>query len=176
MLVSIAEEMNPTRRNAMEDVHVFHAPTTWDAPDDHATFIGVYDGHGGRLIVDYLEDHLASNVATEWRFLESEHREHVPVTSTDGQQRKKRRLKDVDCDAHQFGGKPKPHDSLSSLEESKDDKEGKIIQTSLERAFLLTDIQSRMAGLTTSGATVVCCIVVPKFSPHLHFNSCCQCW
>jgi len=43
------------------------------------------------------------------------------------------------------------------------DKESQIIQTALERAFLLTDIQSRMDGITTSGATVVCCVVIPKF-------------
>ena len=47
MLVSIAEEMNPTRRNTQEDAHVVHGPGTWGAPNDHATFIGVMDGHGG---------------------------------------------------------------------------------------------------------------------------------
>src|SRR6056300_1745320 len=68
MLISTAEEMNPTRRNTMEYVHVIHAPITWSAPHPSASFIGVYDGHGGRLIVDYLEDHLSKNVAQEWRF------------------------------------------------------------------------------------------------------------
>lgn len=43
------------------------------------------------------------------------------------------------------------------------ERESQIIQTALERAFLLTDIQSRMDGITTSGATVVCCVVIPKF-------------
>ena len=52
----------------MEDVHVIHPPNTWAAPHPSASFIGVYDGHGGRLIVDYLEDHLSKNVAQEWRF------------------------------------------------------------------------------------------------------------
>ena len=31
--------------------------------------------------------------------------------------------------------------------------------TRIERAFLLTDIQSRMAGIMTSGATVAICLV-----------------
>ena len=31
------------------------------------------------------------------------------------------------------------------------------------RAFLLTDIQSKMANITTSGATVVCVVIVPHF-------------
>eukprot|EP00804_Cyclotella_cryptica_P003889 CCRYP_015747-RA/>CCRYP_015747-RA protein AED:0.30 eAED:0.30 QI:0/-1/0/1/-1/1/1/0/362 len=151
MVVSIAEEMNPTRRNTMEDVHEFHGPATWNCPDDNAVFIGVYDGHGGRSIVDYLEDHLASNVATEWCVLCRETR----GDGSDGDgRRKKRRLQD--------DGGSSVEDGVEN--EKENDSDGKIIRTSLERAFLLTDIQSRMAGLHTSGATVACCIVVPKFS------------
>lgn len=147
MIVSIAEEMNPTRRNTMEDVHEFHGPATWNCPDDNATFIAVYDGHGGRSIVDYLEDHLASNVAKEWCFEMRGDR-----SDCDGR-KKKRRLED---DVTNEG------DGVDSNKEE-NDSDGKMIRMSLERAFLLTDIQSRMAGLHTSGATVACCIVVPKF-------------
>lgn len=159
MIVSIADEMNATRRNTMEDVHVFHGPGTWNCPNDNATFIGVYDGHGGRLIVDYLEDHLASNVASEWSHMESE-RKKDESAEKEFQRQKKRRLDATDDrDNNNSGGKenqPSP--------ENDNDKEGKLIRTSLERSFLITDIQSRMAGLTTSGATVVCCVVIPKFS------------
>ena len=130
-MISTAEEMNPTRRNTMEDVHVHHAPSTWDAPDSNATYVGVYDGHGGRGIVDYLEDNLASNVAKEWCFENDKEGE-----------RKKRRIES----------------------EKMDRRADTAILTSLERAFLLTDIQSRMRGIQTSGATVACCVVVPKFS------------
>ncbi|EED93372.1 hypothetical protein THAPSDRAFT_262201, partial [Thalassiosira pseudonana CCMP1335] len=116
MTVSIAEEMNPTRRSTMEDVHVYHPPNSWNHPTcTSATFIGVYDGHGGRSIVDYLEDHLAENVGKE-------------------------------------------------NETNNNSSEGQLIQKALERAFLLTDIQSRIAGHTTSGATVACCVVIPKLA------------
>ena len=41
MRISTAEQMNPTRRNTMEDCHIYHQPNTpglWEHP---STFIGV---------------------------------------------------------------------------------------------------------------------------------------
>jgi protein phosphatase/protein phosphatase PTC1 len=38
------------------------------------------------------------------------------------------------------------------------------IPTRLERAFLMTDIQSRMAGIMTSGATVALCLIKVCFT------------
>lgn len=104
--VSIADEMNPTRRSNMEDVHVVLQPgdAGWDS--DEYALTAVYDGHGGRDIVDYLERNFSKNVAQELN-----HDDDAPIS------------------------------------------------TRLERAFLLTDIQSRKANLMTSGATVVMCLV-----------------
>ena len=152
MAASISDEMNPTRRNTMEDVHVFHRPGTWKAPDQHATFIGVYDGHGGRGTVDYLEDNLSENVAKEWRYsvdVGEGNENSKDVNENDGGN-KRRKLED---DAVK----------TTSSDDSNND-EGLTIRTALERAFLLTDIHSRMDGIQTSGATVACCIVVPKFN------------
>mmetsp|Transcript_19386 Transcript_19386/g.40281 ORF Transcript_19386/g.40281 Transcript_19386/m.40281 type:complete len:390 (+) Transcript_19386:88-1257(+) len=163
MLVSIAEEMNPTRRNTMEDVHVVKEPGSWDSPNDKATFIGVYDGHGGRNIVDYLEDHLHSNVANEWCYAAEESRLKQAEMSDD-RKLKRRRLANDQTNLDSTGGK----ENVATVEKNQSDydieEEARYIRLSLERAFLLTDIQSRMAGLSTSGATVVCCIVIPKFS------------
>ncbi|KAL7472734.1 hypothetical protein ACHAXS_013105 [Conticribra weissflogii] len=167
MLVSIAEEMNPTRRNTMEDVHVVRGPGSWNSPNDKATFIGVYDGHGGRNIVDYLEDHLHSNVANEWSHATKESR-WKKVEMGDDCKLKRRRLdanfKNINNNFDSASGK----EIDSTMEKNQCDRdtedEAKCIRLSLERAFLLTDIQSRMAGLSTSGATVVCCIIIPKFS------------
>jgi serine/threonine protein phosphatase PrpC len=164
MLISTAEEMNPTRRNTMEDVHCIHGPQTWAAPHPMASFIGVYDGHGGRLIVDYLEDHLAKNVAQEWAFEkggdddgDDGKNNDVAVAATAG---RKRRLPRSDNNNNDDSDSSDDDDSEEEQEEQDD---GEIIRNSLERAFLLTDIQSRMAGLTTSGATVVCTIIIPNF-------------
>jgi len=87
----------------MEDCHVSHQSSTWGHP---STFLGVYDGHGGRDIVNFLQDALHKNVAEEMN---------------------------VDDDAD--------------------------INTRLERAFLITDVQSHMKGIKTSGATVALCLV-----------------
>ena len=54
LTISAAEAMNPSRRNTMEDVHVTHSPGTWGCNDKEMTFIGVYDGHGGKLRVAFL--------------------------------------------------------------------------------------------------------------------------
>ena len=43
MIVSVCEEMNPIRRNTMEDVHVVNEPGSWGAPNNSsATFLGKY--------------------------------------------------------------------------------------------------------------------------------------
>lgn len=104
------------------------------------------------MIVDYLEDHLAKNVAQEWTFEKKKGGGETDVVVAAG---RKRRLSNNDSN------NDSSDDDDSDEEEEKDD--GEIIRNSMERAFLLTDIQSRMAGLTTSGATVVCTIIVPNF-------------
>ncbi|KAL7535560.1 hypothetical protein ACHAXR_006568 [Thalassiosira sp. AJA248-18] len=163
MIVSIAEEMNPSRRNTMEDVHVVSGPGSWSAPNERATFLGVYDGHGGRLIADYLEDHLAENVAKEWSYSENEERKKEQ-SMNDGQkqQSKKRRI-------HGAHGAGRANTHTQSTQSKS--REGEVIQTALERAFLITDVQSRMDGITTSGATVVCCVVIPNFSADGNLSS-----
>ena len=42
MIVSVCEEMNPIRRNTMEDVHVVNGPGSWGAPNNSGTFLGKY--------------------------------------------------------------------------------------------------------------------------------------
>ena len=134
MIVSVAEEMNPTRRNTMEDVHVIHYPGSWSAPDCTATFLSVMDGHGGRLMADYLEDNLSKNVADEWRY------------SADEMERWRRKgAMNDDGVRHDLSKKKRRHDeTTTSTEPSKSEIEiqGDIVRTAFERAFLLTDIRS----------------------------------
>lgn len=60
------EEMNSRRRNTMEDVHRVLPILHEKLPD--FSYLGVYDGHGGRQIVDYLETGLETIVAEEFLF------------------------------------------------------------------------------------------------------------
>ena len=46
---------NPRKRPTMEDSHVIIRSL---GGNESLSYIGVYDGHGGRGIVDYLESHL----------------------------------------------------------------------------------------------------------------------
>ena len=57
-------EMNPRKRNTMEDCHRI-IPNFND--DSNMAYFGVYDGHGGRNIVDFLEERLEQNILTELR-------------------------------------------------------------------------------------------------------------
>jgi serine/threonine protein phosphatase PrpC len=57
------EEMNSRRRNTMEDCHRI-LPVLSPELKTYSYF-GIYDGHGGRQIVDFLEDGLESNLITE---------------------------------------------------------------------------------------------------------------
>lgn len=94
----------------MEDRHIIHAAGEWPieggALKDSA-YLGVYDGHGGRDMVDFLEHSLSRHLAQEL-LLEDE--------------------------------------TIST-------------QKRLERAFLVTDIHAQHAGISSSGATVACCII-----------------
>jgi serine/threonine protein phosphatase PrpC len=63
-LVTSFEEMNPRRRNTMEDVHRI-VPALGGDPE--MSYFGVYDGHGGRHIVDFLEYRLEENIVEELR-------------------------------------------------------------------------------------------------------------
>jgi serine/threonine protein phosphatase PrpC len=56
------EEMNSRRRNTMEDVH--RIIPALDGLDKYSYF-AIYDGHGGRQIVDYLEGALEKNITNE---------------------------------------------------------------------------------------------------------------
>lgn len=116
--------------------------------------------------MDYLEDHLSKNVAQEWRFESGQKcddnngdRGNVGHDGVVAVGRKRRLSTTTDGDDNE----DENNDSDDEEEEEEEKDDAQIIRNSLERAFLLTDIQSRMAGLTTSGATVVCTIIIPKF-------------
>ena len=61
-LAVAAEAMNPRKRSTMEDVH--RVVEALDG-DSSLSYFGVYDGHGGRKIVDYLEHNLERNISQE---------------------------------------------------------------------------------------------------------------
>lgn len=57
------EEMNSRRRNTMEDCH--RILPTLGAGLENFSYFGIYDGHGGRQIVDFLEDAFEQNIMIE---------------------------------------------------------------------------------------------------------------
>ena len=62
--VSIASEMNPTMRQTMEDAMVIE--DTFAGSSGQGLF-AVLDGHGGRGVVEFVQQHLARAVARELR-------------------------------------------------------------------------------------------------------------
>ncbi|KAL3919859.1 MAG: hypothetical protein SGILL_003540 [Bacillariaceae sp.] len=67
--------MNPQRRSSYEDCAVYAPAGTWDAPDPNMAFLCICDGHGGRQMVEYLEDGLLFHVSAEMNAPEMEARE-----------------------------------------------------------------------------------------------------
>ena len=126
MKISSGEQMNPTKRNTMEDCHVTKHPRSSEWDHD-STFIGVYDGHGGRDIVDFLQDALHINIALELNYKDDEHDDGANTVNT---------VNTVNS-----------NNNSTSIHER------------LERAFLITDVQSKMQKIQTSGATVAICII-----------------
>jgi protein phosphatase PTC1 len=61
-LVSAADDHNPKCRNAMEDAHVF---IDGFANNPKQSYFAVYDGHGGRNIVEFIEKYLHQNFEKE---------------------------------------------------------------------------------------------------------------
>jgi len=61
-LVSYAEEMNSRYRHTMEDAH---AVVDGFGGDKGTGFFGVYDGHGGRAIAEFLRTNLHDTVVKE---------------------------------------------------------------------------------------------------------------
>jgi len=57
--------MNPSRRSSFEDCSIYAPSGTWNAPDENMAFLAVADGHGGRDIVEFLEDGLLYHVSQE---------------------------------------------------------------------------------------------------------------
>lgn len=90
----------------MEDSHCVYQAGTWGCDDPTLSYTAIYDGHGGRETVEFLDGALVKNVAAE-----------------------------LNC------------------------KDDASIHARLERAFLMTDVQSHMAGIKSSGATVAMCLV-----------------
>lgn len=59
------EEMNSRKRVTMEDCHRILPVLDESLP--RYSFIGIYDGHGGRKIVDFLENELEATIAQEFK-------------------------------------------------------------------------------------------------------------
>lgn len=104
--VAVHDEMNAKCRHTMEDAHCIVDKYNGDPKQG---FFAVYDGHGGRGIVDFVAEHYHKNFAEELNY-DAERSVADCVTS----------------------------------------------------AYLITDIQSRKAGLMSSGSTAVTCFLQHK--------------
>ena len=98
-------------------------------------FLAVCDGHGGRDIVEFLEDGLLYHVSSEMQFEEHD---------------------SSNCDDRNASS---GHDNNNNNNNSQTNPSNDSISARLERAFLMADIHSKAMGLTNSGATVAVCVV-----------------
>ncbi len=78
-LATSHEEMNSRRRNTMEDCHRI-LPVLGNLND--FSYFGIYDGHGGRQIVDFLENALENNIINELKFADTLDNATIPERLT----------------------------------------------------------------------------------------------
>ncbi|VEU43784.1 unnamed protein product, partial [Pseudo-nitzschia multistriata] len=131
-LVSTCEEMNPSRRSSFEDCSIYAPSGTWGCPDANMAMLAVADGHGGRDIVEFLEDALLFHVSAELQ---------------------------IDPPENVVAGSGSSASTSTGGREKRTTTHGDSIPARLERAFLITDIHSKTMGLMSSGATVAMCLV-----------------
>ena len=62
LAVSVADDMNPSCRQTMEDAHV---AVDRFAGHPRQGYFAVYDGHGGRGVVEFIERQLHVNLERE---------------------------------------------------------------------------------------------------------------
>lgn len=62
--VAVGEAMNPEKRCSMEDASRVLPAGTWQGPPEW-TYLAIYDGHGGRRMVEFLKHALEFHVAQE---------------------------------------------------------------------------------------------------------------
>jgi serine/threonine protein phosphatase PrpC len=99
MVFSVAEEMNPLRRSTMEDIHVILPEGSWEL--NEFTYLAIYDGHGGRDMVDFLQHTLHHNFAME---LQPEITSiHLPKDIPRIKEALERAFLITDIQAHKFG-------------------------------------------------------------------------
>ena len=60
---------------------------------------------------------------------------------------------------------PQPPRTTTAKETTSRSNVEVVVRILLEQAFLLTDVQSRLDGIATSGATMACCVVIPNYPP-----------
>jgi serine/threonine protein phosphatase PrpC len=93
----------------MEDVHIVLPAGSWDNAD--MTYLAIYDGHGGRDMVDFLQHSLHHNIAFELRDMGQQGRGDCDKCDDDDEkshlddvaQRLERAFLATDIQAHKFG-------------------------------------------------------------------------
>eukprot|EP00594_Rhizosolenia_setigera_P020270 CAMPEP_0178962960 /NCGR_PEP_ID=MMETSP0789-20121207/14708_1 /TAXON_ID=3005 /ORGANISM="Rhizosolenia setigera, Strain CCMP 1694" /LENGTH=364 /DNA_ID=CAMNT_0020647275 /DNA_START=92 /DNA_END=1186 /DNA_ORIENTATION=- len=136
MTISVHEEMNPLKRSTMEDGHLVLKPSTWNCYDPNMWFLGVYDGHGGRDIVNFVDLH--RNIV-----IELNHGRSCIPSDEQTQTRKKRKLS------------TKENYCSENIDNAS-------IPERLERGFLITDIESYQENIMASGSTALVCLVTKE--------------
>lgn len=126
---------------------MYRAAGTWGAPDPGMALLCICDGHGGREMVEYLEDGLVYHVAQELR--------HGEEGDDDD---------DDEEEEEEEGGEGRQSDDATPTDgEATTPAPASArtipMSTRLERAFMMADVHSKTLGVDTSGATVALCLV-----------------
>ena len=148
----------------MEDRHSIHLAGTWHAPDPELSYLGIYDGHGGRDMVDFLEHALPFHVAQELQQKEQQAEQQQQSSRLPQKQQQQQQQKQNLEDNNDSNNNNNNRNKMNGIQQGSEDVEcdgcsPPNIETRLERAFLMADLHARQVGIKTSGATVAICLV-----------------
>jgi len=184
-IVSEACEMNPTKRNSMEDVHrvqvswcpkqlsslenhqIVNGGQTYKFTDCH--YVGVYDGHGGRGIVDFIERRLESNMVEEvGAVFESKGagaKADVKARSHLMSAPSNENLHANILAPTERAGSPHASSQATSTNQNEIMIDDLGVLNAMEKSYLITDMASSRAQIRTSGSTVVTVLMMRYESP-----------
>ena len=120
---------NPRKRPTMEDSHMIIRSLHGE---ELLSYIGVYDGHGGRGIVDYLESNLDRIIYEELTSTADQDDASIPERLARFAQRKKHSLSALNTAPPLF---------LPTIDIL-------LVPTLFGRAFLITDLKTRQENLS----------------------------
>jgi serine/threonine protein phosphatase PrpC len=159
--VAIDRYTSPQQHQQQQDHHLPTTSSTTTTTTCTYKYLAIYDGHGGRDTVDFLQQALHVNVQEELQHSLSLN-SSLSLNCRQNDE-KSSNISNISNNQDKENKENNLNDSTTSARPATAALSGSNATTSipecLERALLVTDIQARQYGITSSGSTVAMCLI-----------------